>query len=154
MKSSNRFLLGFGIAITILVAITITLVMTNHQVAPLLPENTPDGTVQRFLLALQDHDFQKAYTYLNVVESGRKLTYDDWLQSTSQRFQTSSPAWKVTFGKTSISDDSATVEVIIDIFQPGGLFNIPENTQKDFYQLKRINGKWYITTRPWLYWFY
>ncbi|OGN88295.1 MAG: hypothetical protein A2Z74_05635 [Chloroflexi bacterium RBG_13_46_9] len=154
MKSSNRFLLGFGIAITILVVITITLVLTNRGMAPLLPENTPQGTVQRFLLAVQDHDLQKAYSYLDVQESGRKLTYDDWIQSVSPRFQTSSPAWKATFGKTSISNNTATVEVLIDIFEPAGPFDNPIRTQIDNYQLKQENGKWFITSRPWLYWFY
>jgi hypothetical protein len=154
MKSSNRFLLGFGIAITILVVITITLVLTNREMAPLLPENTPQGTVQRFLLAVQDHDFQKAYSYLDVQESGRKLTYDDWIQSVSPRFQTSSPAWKATFGKTIITDNTATVEVLIDIFEPAGPFDNPVRTQIDNYQLKQENGKWFITSRPWLYWFY
>jgi hypothetical protein len=154
MKSSNRFLLGFGIAITVLVVITITLVLTNRSITTLLPENTPEGTVQRFLLAVQDHDFQKAYSYLNVVESGRKLTYDDWTKSISPRLQNSSTAWKATFGKIAITGDTATVEVLIDIFQPTGPFDNPVRTQADNYQLKLINRQWSITTRPWLYWFY
>jgi hypothetical protein len=154
MKSSNRFLLGFGIAITILVVITVTLVVTNRSIAPLLPENTPQGTVQRFLLAVQEHDFQKAYSYLHVEEKGVKLTYDDWAQSVTPRFQTSSTAWKATLGKTVVTGDIATVEVLIDIFQPGGPFENPVRTQVDSYQLKQISGAWLITTRPWLYWFY
>lgn len=154
MKSSNRFLIGFGIAITVLIVTTITLVLTNRGITNLLPENTPEGTVQRFLLAVQDHDLQKAYSYLNVVESGRKLTYDDWVQSISPRLQNSSSVWKATFGKTTTSDGNATVEVLIDIFQPSGPFDNPIRTQVDNYQLKLINGKWFITTRPWLYWFY
>jgi hypothetical protein len=154
MKSSNRFLLGFGIAITILVVITITLVLTDSGIAPLLPENTPEGTVQRFLLAVQDHDLQKAYTYLDVVESGKRLTYEDWVQSISPRYQTMSTAWKATFGKTTVNNNTATVEVMIDVFEPSGPFDNPIRTQTDFYQLKLVGGKWLITTRPWLYWFY
>jgi hypothetical protein len=153
-KLSNRFLLGFGIAITVLVVITITLVLTNRGITTLLSENSPEGIVQRFLLAVQDHDFQKAYSYLNVVESGRKLTYDEWVNSISTRFQTSSSVWKASFGNITADGGTASVEVLIDLFQPNGPFENPIRTQIDVYQLKLINGKWFITSRPWMYWFY
>jgi len=154
MKSSNRFLLGFGIILVVLIAITTTLVLLNRDNVSMLPENTPEGTVQRFLLAVQEQDFQKAYSYLRIEEKGIKLTYDDWLQSVSPRFQTASVLWKATLGKTTVSGDTATVEVLIDIFQPGGPFENPVRTQIENYQLKLVNNQWFITTHPWLYWFY
>lgn len=154
MKSSNRFLLGFGIALVILVVLTVVLVLTNHGNVEMFPENTPQGTVQRFLLAIQEQDFQKAYSYLQIEEKGIKITYDEWLQSVSPRFQTTSVSWKATLGETTVSGNTATVEVIIDIFQPGGPFESPVRTQTDIYQLSRVNNQWLITTRPWLYWFY
>ncbi|HEX9897380.1 MAG TPA: hypothetical protein VGA85_06965 [Dehalococcoidales bacterium] len=154
MKSSNRFLLGFGIAITILIIITITLVVTNRGIAPLLPEDTPQGTVQRFLLAIQEHDVQKAYSYLNVEEKTGKLTYDDWARSWADEIRSSQTAWKATLGNTVITGDSATVEVLIDVFQPGGPFEDPIYTNDYTYELKKINGSWFITERPWLYWLY
>jgi hypothetical protein len=154
MKSSSRFLLVCGVALVVLVAITTTLVLINHDNISLLPENTPEGTVQRFLLAIQEQDFPKAYSYLNIEEKEVKLAYDDWLQSVSPRFQTTSVSWKATLGKTTASGDIATVEVLIDIFQPGGPFENPVSTQVDNYQLKKFNNSWLITTRPWLYWFY
>jgi hypothetical protein len=154
MKSSNRFLLGFGIALIVLVAITTTLVLLNRDNVSMLPENTPEGTVQRFLLAVQDQDFQKAYSYLQVEEKGIKLTYDDWLQSVSPPFQRTSVSWKATLGKTTVSGDTATVEVLINIFQPGGPFENPVRTQTEIYQLKQVNNQWFITTHPWLYWYY
>ena len=154
MKSSNRFLLGFGIVITILVIITVTLVMTNQSIAPLLSEDTPEGTVQRFLLAVQEQDYQKAYTYLHIEENGKKLTYDEWVQSVTPGFQTFSTSWKATLGETIVSGDTATVEVLIDIFQPGGPFENPMRTQVESFQLRKIDDSWSIITRPWLYWIY
>jgi hypothetical protein len=149
MKSSNRFLLGFGIAITILVVITITLVLVNPGSITLLPENTPQGSVQRFLLAIENHDLPKAYSYLNVIIGGKKLTYNDWMQSMSPRLQLSSLAWKASFGEINISGNVANVEVIIDIFQTGFPLAQTEN-----YELHLINSRWLITSYPLLYWFY
>ncbi len=65
MKTSNRFLLGFGIIIAAIVVLAVTLAVTggNEQVK-LLPETSPEGTVQRFLLAVKDHDYLKAYGFL------------------------------------------------------------------------------------------
>lgn len=157
MKSSSRFLLGFGIALVILVAITTTMVLLNRDDVSMLPVNTPEGTVQQFLLAIQEQDYQKAYSYLQIVEKGVKLTYDEWLQSVPPRSQTTSVSWKATLGKTTISGDSATVEVLIDFLQPGSPFESPVRTITDYYQLKMVNGSWFITARPniyWLYWYY
>ena len=154
MKSSNRFLLGFGIAICLLVVVTVTLVVTNRGITTLLPENTPQGTVQRFLLAVQEHDFQQAYSYLKVEERGLQLTYDEWLESVFPRFQTSTTAWRATIGKTEILGNTATVEILIDIFQPGGPFENPVRTQTDYYKLNKIDASWFIISRPWLYWLY
>ena len=62
MKSSNRALVGLGIALGVLVIATVVLVLTlGRGSAPLLAQDTPEGAVQRFLLALQDGDYQKAY---------------------------------------------------------------------------------------------
>lgn len=154
MKSSNRFLLGFGIIITVLIAAAIILVVTNHNEIEMLPENTPQGIVQRFMLAIQEHDVQKAYTYLDIVENTEKLTYDDWVKSYSTEIQATQTTWKATLGNTIITDDTATVEVLIDIFQPGSPFEDPTYTRHYTYQLRRTNDTWFITERPWLYWLY
>lgn len=154
MKSSNRFLLGFGIIITVLVIAAIILVVTNHDEIDMLPEDTPQGTVQRFLLAVQEHDIQKAYTYLNIVENDMKLTYDDWIQSNSNEFQATQTTWKATLGNTVITDDTALVEVLFDVFQSGSPFEDPILTRRYIYQLGRTNDTWFITERPWLYWLY
>ena len=75
-------LVWFGIALAALIVVTVVLVLTIGQgTAPLLPENTPEGVVQRFLLAIQDNDYLAAYGYLNIVENGQKLSYDEWLRS-------------------------------------------------------------------------
>ena len=94
MKASSRFLLGFGIFILVIVAtaVTIALVGGNEQVK-LLPENSPEGTVQRFLMAVKDQDYTKAYGYLYLTSDQLKYnSYDTWIQSTQSSRNSSS--WK------------------------------------------------------------
>ena len=61
MKTSNRFLLGFGIIIVAIVGIAVTLAITGgNEPVKLLPDTSPEGIVQRFLMAVKDHDYLKA----------------------------------------------------------------------------------------------
>jgi len=65
VKSSSRLLMGFGIGIIVLVIITVVLALSLGQKnAPLLSADTPEGAVQRFLLAVQSKDYTAAYNYL------------------------------------------------------------------------------------------
>ena len=81
MKSSNRLLLSFGVGIGILVVVAVALVLSTSGSVSLLPEDTPQGTVQRFLMALQDKDLQKAYSYLSLDVKGGKMPYQDWVNT-------------------------------------------------------------------------
>lgn len=155
MKSSTRFLLGFGIAITVLVVVTVVLVLTIKGNVTLLPGNTPQGVVQRFLIAVQDQDYEKAFSYLQIQENGRVLSFNDWYQTTFSWFRSSSQtSWKATLGKTVQVGDTATVEVLVDVFRPGGPFNNPVQTQDVSYQLTKTADGWFITSRPVLYWLF
>jgi hypothetical protein len=155
MKSSNRFLLGFGIAIAALIALTVTLVLVTHnQKATTYSENTPEGVVQRFLQAMQDKDYPKAFHYMKVTGKGTTLTYTDWLLDVQNPYRGAENTWRATLGESTISGDTATIEVIIEVFQPGGPFGNPVNSQTIVFNLTKIDGLWFITTRPAIWWFW
>ena len=154
MKAANRFALGFVIAILALIAVTVGLALLTHGPTVSLPEDTPDGTVQRFLTAVQNRDFPKAYGYLSHDQKGALATYDDWIRSVQPPSQTSRPAWRATLGKTTTSGNYSSVEVIVDVFQPGGPFENPVRTQTVLFQLTKTGNSWFITSPPYLYWIY
>jgi hypothetical protein len=154
MKSSARFLLGFGIAITVLIIVTVTLVLTMKGSDALLPADTPQGVVQRFLIAVQDEEYEKAYGYLQVQENGKTLSFNDWYQTSFPSLRTSQTSWKATLGKTVVTGSTATVQVFVDVFRPGGPFDNPVNTQDISFQLTKVGDGWFITSRPVLYWLY
>ena len=152
MKASNRLLLGFGIAVGVLVIVALVLVLTiPTQETRLLPENTPEGIVQRYFLALEAEDYVKAYSYLSPPPSD-KLTYEEW----RRRFVISEerPGWKVTLGKSVVRDNEATVDVGVDVFRPRGPFDNPVSTQHVTFFLKKEGTIWKITSPTHVWWFF
>jgi hypothetical protein len=155
MNSSRRWLLVFAIIIGVLIIFTVSLVLfTKGNKVALLPENTPQGVVQRFLMAVQDRDFQKAYSYLFLSNSGKVTTYDEWFRSLYLSPTSDQSAWKATLGKTTENVDNATVEVTIDTFRPSGPFEDPLRSQQIVFQLSKIDGKWLIISPTYIYWIY
>jgi hypothetical protein len=131
VKASSRVLLGFGITIAILVITTVILVFSLGQGnAPPLPEDTPQGTIQRYLLAVQEKNYIQAYNYIAppaaTADNSRPSppqSFEFWLQSAQNN---ANSTWKATLGNTIITGNSASVEVMVEVFRPAG----PSSLQK------------------------
>ena len=155
MNSSRRWLIIFGIVIAVLVVVTTVLVLsTGGSKVALLPEDTPQGIVQRYLLAVQNKDFQQAYGYLSFDQSGQFTTYTEWIQMMPVPQASNQSAWRATLGNTALNGNNATVDVIIDVFHPGGLFGGSQFSQNMTYVLTKTADKWLITSPTYLYWIY
>ena len=156
MNSSRRWLIILAIVISILVVATVSLVLlTKGSEVTLLPEDTPQGIVQRYLIAVQEKNYQKAYNYLSFDPSQKIKAYDDGLRMViGEPLISNQPTWKATLGKTTQNGDNATVEVIIDTFRPGGPFEDPLRSQQIIFQLSKIDGEWLITSPTYIYWIY
>jgi hypothetical protein len=129
--------------------------LTKGNEVTLLPEDKPQGTVQRYLIAIQDKDYPQAYSYLSFDTSGQITTYDDWLRSVTVMPETySQPAWKATLGKTTQNGDNATVEVTIDTFRTGGLLGDSQFSQYITFQLTKSGNSWFITSPTYIFWIY
>lgn len=149
MKTSNRWLLIFGVTIGVLVIAVVALVLTMPTPQTrLLPENTPEGIVQRYFLALQAEDYVTAYSYLTPPPSV-KYPYEEWsgpFSSPGEKLE-----WKVTLGKSAVKDSQATVDVAVDVFRPGGPFDNPVRTNQITFFLTKEGTSWKITS-PWDVW--
>jgi hypothetical protein len=159
MKTSNRTLLGFGIGILALVVLTVVLVLTLGQSdTVLLDENTPEGVVQRYLLAVQERNYPLAYGYLTAPDITDPRIYKEPLSSYSEWFQSvqfsSDTTWKARLGKINITGNTASVDVLVDTFHPGGPFDDPVRTNTNTFTLKKVGADWRITSPFSLYWLY
>ena len=149
MKTSSRWLLIFGVTIGVLVIAAVALVLTmTPKDTHLLPENTPEGTVQRYFLALQAEDYLTAYSYLSPPPT-EKYPYEEWRSPFTSPGE--KPEWKVTLGKSAVKDSQATVDVVVDVLRPGGPFDNPVRTNQITFFLKKEGTSWKITS-PWDVW--
>jgi hypothetical protein len=150
MKSANRVLIAFSAAILLLVVIAVVLVLAlPEKTAPLQPEDTPQGTVQRYILALDNQDYLVAYGYL-LPPPDTKETYDQWRGMLVKPGET--PSHRITLGKTDINGAEATVEIVIDVFRTAGPFDNPVNTNRITFFLKNTGGVWKISSPLDYYW--
>jgi hypothetical protein len=156
MQTSRRILIGFGAGIVVLIAAAIVLVVTTgHRNPPMLAADTPEGTVQRYLLAIQEKNYRAAYDYLLLPNPNQPKvpteSYDNWLLST--RFSGDS-TWKASLGSVEISGDTASLNVIIDIFRAEGPLGNPIRSQNTTFLLKKSGNDWRIISPFDLYWLY
>ena len=158
MKSSSRLLISFGIGIIALVIVTVVLVLTIGQGnTHLLPENTPEGVVQRYLLAIQESDYSKAYSYL-----APQPTPTDYYKGSPQSFEyfvnsaqnAANTTWKANLGKVTVKDNTASVELTVDIFRSAGPLENPIHTNTIIFLLVKSGDNWLVTSPIDLYWIY
>lgn len=155
MSNSRRFLLGFGISILVIVAVAVIIaIIGSNQPVKMLPENSPEGTVQRFLTAVKDRDYTKAYDFLAPQTGTDKVnTLDQWVRSTQYSRDTTS-SWKASIVKSTITDDNASVEVAIDVFRPNGPFADPVSSNHITFLLQKAGDLWLIEQPVDLWWLY
>ena len=154
MKASNKFLVGFGILIFIVIAIAVALsVIGSNQPVKILPADSPEGTVQHFLLAVKDKDYAKAYDYLSPTSDQIKgNTYENWLRSVQSPRDSSS--WKASIMKATARENDATVEVVIEVFRPNSPLSNPVSSRHLIFLLQKEDGKWMINSPSDLWWLY
>jgi len=154
MRSSRRWLFAFGLAIVALVIVTVVLVLATTSPAdkPLLPEDTPEGTVQRFLLAVSDQDYLAAEGYLSPTIDEDKIDYELWRDRIVELGEDS--AWQATLGESIIRGDEATVDVTVAIFRPRGPFDNSVRTHQVTFFLQKEGTSWRITSPVNLWWLY
>ncbi len=152
MKSSNRWLIIFGAIIGVLVIVAVTLVLTMKKDTTLLPADTPDGVVQRYIIALKNSDYQTAYTYLSSTAK-TAVPFTQWKPAIY--YGSNQPTWQATLGKPTITNNTATLDVIIDRFYANnGVLNNSVNSQTITFQLDKESGVWKISQPDYVYFLY
>jgi hypothetical protein len=130
-------------AVILIVAGLIAIPLAARRAPALAPETTPEGVVQRFYQAAYASDYAAAHAYL-AAEASAQLPAPDLQQQLSPQLQQSQ--MRVT--STTTNGDSATVQVVLTHFQPGGLFGSDEWTEQHDVVLKRESGDWKIVNGP------
>lgn len=146
MSESKRpaWLLPAGIGLLIIVLVVVALVRDPVQLDP----ETPEGTVQEYLQAISDDDYERAFELL------RPDDFEGCVPSDMRRFVSNEPftATLDPDGGTMTAEDRAMVNVRIR-FGTDGPFGSGWETFESF-ELVSEDGFWWITGEPWPHFFW
>ncbi len=146
MKSSTKWLIGFGSVIGALVVLAIVLVLALPGEKQLPPENTPEGVVMRYFKALEEEDYREAYSYLSEesrAENEWVATFESWVGYNYYPEQRKS-VWKVTVIEVDNYNLTASVDVEISSFEPNAAFSVPVYSYRQVYRLDNTESGWKI----------
>jgi hypothetical protein len=154
MKSSDRFLAG-------IVAGVLALLILSFGIAFLRPppgyqpEDTPEGVVHNYLLAIKEKDYATAYGYLSPSLPGYPQTQADFTRQVINNSWSFGGDRSSTFEIVSsrVTGASAFIEVSELIFRSGGLLSSSEYSNVINFDLVQTNGAWKINHAS-SYWHY
>lgn len=143
MSEANRpaWLLPGGISLLVVVLVVVALIRDPVQLDP----GTPSGTVQEYLQAISDHDFEAAHELLHPDE------FEGCLPSDLERHVTQEPFTASLESTVEPPDDQETAVVNVRIrFGTGGPFGSGWESFESFELVSEDDG-WLITGEPWPY---
>ncbi len=139
----DRFLTAILIGIAVLIVAALAVFFMRRVQASYAAENTPEGVVHNYVLAVMNKDYQKAYGYLADLDN--KPTFARFRQSFATG-QLNPSGNGIQIGKSSITGNDATVEVDM-VYSPSDPFSSGYNNVGTA-QLVRQGGAWKISAMP------
>jgi hypothetical protein len=142
----DKFLLGILIFIGLLVAAALIVFFVRQPATTYQPDDTPQGVVFNFILALQQKDYARAYAYL--VEAPGKpslMTFERFYQNNVDL-----STLAVDFGETRLQGERASVEMTITHIAANPFSSEWREAGAAF--LVRQGGLWKIESLPWQFW--
>ena len=146
----DRFLIGILIFIGLLVVAAVALFFVRNQTPSYGPEDTPQGVLYNYAVALQLRDYTRAYSYL--ADQANKPTLDAFRQSfLTRQLDTTTSALQIGDVQT-VQTDEVWINVSVEYAGNGVLDSRYSNTDRA--TLVKQNGAWKITYLPNPYWWY
>jgi hypothetical protein len=146
IMKQDRFLTGILVGIAVLVIIALAVFFIRKDTQSYISEDTPEGVVHNYVLAVLNKDYEKAYGYLADIEN--KPAYaqfrDAFLKGTVNPNSSA-----VDIGKSEINDDTASVEVAMIYSQSDPFSTGYRDVQRA--TLVKQEGSWKLTSMPGYY---
>jgi hypothetical protein len=144
----DRFLMGILIFIIVLVIAALVLFFVRNEKPAYGAEDKPEGVLYNYALALQLHNYERAYGYL--AGKDKKPTYDAFHQAFLTRQLDPSTSALQIGSVQMLENGDAWVNITIQYAGNGLLDNGSASSDKG--TLVRQNGAWKITYLPYPYW--
>ncbi|MFO7680556.1 MAG: hypothetical protein R6X34_10940 [Chloroflexota bacterium] len=146
MQGSNKFLFGIVIGIVLLVIITFSVVMLRPE-PTYQDDSTPEGAAHNYLLAIQNQDYERAFSYIP-----HKYPYPidaadmaDTIGLDSHRFDTDSDFSLAVDSVQMRGEDKALVTVRKTTFYTSGLMGSEETSRTFTLDMILENGVWKVS---------
>ena len=144
-KGNDRFLIGVVAGVVLLVMVAFVVVL-RRPLPSYRPDDTPEGVVHNYLLALRQGEYERAYGYL----SPELVHYP----ASAAEFAADVEQWRWEFHldeditlvveSARIDGNRATVVVQETTFYSGGLFNSNQYTRPFTMTLEHSGDRWLI----------
>lgn len=142
----DRFLTGILIGIGVLIIAALAVFFTRKDSQTYISEETPEGVVHNYVVAVLNKDYEKAYGYLAELE--RKPTFEEFRDSfVTGMLNPGNSA--VDVGESDITGDSAYVEVAM-IYNPSDPFSTGYRDVQNAILVKQ-DGAWKLSSMPTYY---
>ena len=139
----DRFLTGILIGIGILVIAALAVFFIRRDGQTYVAEDTPEGVVHNYVVAILNKDYEKAYGYLADLEN--KPAFDEFRNAFVTGMLTSGSS-AVDVGDSDIAGQDATVEVAM-IYNPSDPFSTGYRDVQNAI-LVRQGGAWKLSSMP------
>ena len=146
----DRFLTGILIGIAVLVVVAVAVFFLRNDTQTYISEDTPEGVVHNYVVALLDDDYEKAYAYLADLE--HKPTYEQFRDS-FLKGMVNPNNMAVDIGKAEVSNDTASVEVAL-IYNSTDPFSTSYRDTSQRAVLVKQSGLWKLSSLPYNFWDY
>ena len=153
-STSSRWLAGIALVILALIVVSVVVGLVNRpREATLLPEGTPEGTVQRYLLAVKQEESRRAYEYLGPALQER-CEFQHFRNSTrrldlDRRVPGRAEDLRVTLEGTQPINGNVEVRVRITQFHVSAPFEFNEYSDTQLFTLEQLDGTWRFVEPPW-----
>ena len=143
---TKGWLIG-GVAFLVLllvVAVVVAIVEEEESFG----DGTPEATVQGFLKAVQDEEFQLAHGFLSQ-ELSEDCTFDQFFSRAGGPGAGSLRYERISLKQTKFQGDRAFVTVRITNFRGSGPFGTSESSHEQTFILSRQDDTWLFSLYPW-----
>jgi hypothetical protein len=146
----DRFLIGILVGIGVLItAALVVFFMRQGDRQTYTQENTPDGVVHNYVLALQQGDFQKAYGYLADEEG--KPGFGSFRSYFTAEYNSPENSGIQITGWDEDMDLTAWVDLTTVQISPGPFSGVSRNNSVA-HLIKNEKGDWKIKSMPYPFW--
>ncbi|MBI4281867.1 MAG: hypothetical protein HY672_00040 [Chloroflexi bacterium] len=137
-----------GVVVALILVSVVVALVNPRGAAETLSEDTPEGIVQQFILAVQDRDYSLAHSYLSD-ELKKTCTITQMEERSYWPVDTLEDNRIALLDTEELSDGRVRVRVRVTQVNVSPPFGMNEYSHEERYVLAQENGNWRLVEPPW-----